>query len=362
MDLPKGLPIGLNSNSLSDIIEDKIQQQSRLDGTDAVSGARSGVFGASGGASPIVATIAFAQHITRLSNSLGEVAPKGAGSASSKQFQDIEVLVASVLDKMQSTQEAVSKAKLVLDQSKQKGTLQDKAQKLEEAVHKQEEAEKKQNSLSIWDKIKLAFQWIGAMLTIAVGAIVTAAAAITGAGVAAGVLLITAGLVQLALAIDATVSAHTGKSIAGHVATAAGASEDVIRWLDVGFQVVGAIAGIALGIATAVVGGPAAAGSIAAMVASISGIVQGISGAALTTGSIAAGAVSYTASQNIAEAKELQAEANDLEAFIQLFNQIIDQLLSIITRASEQFNDALDGTVSSMNERASVLGRTQFAG
>ncbi|KZK81553.1 Secretion system effector C (SseC) like family protein [Pseudovibrio sp. Ad13] len=354
MELPKGLGLGLNSNSLGDVFDTTSEMTGKAGDVKGANSVGSGALASVGG-TPMIATIAFAQHITRLSGSLSKVGPDTPLTTSS--FQDIEVLVASVLDKMQGTQEAVEKNKVNLTQAKQKGALQDKAIKQEEAVRKQEEAEAKQKGLSIWQKISLAFQWIAAVLSIVAGAIL---AAIPGTQ-AVGAFMIAAGVVQLALAIDATVQAATGQSIAGHIAVAAGADEETISKIDIAMKVVGAVIGIVMAAASFFIPG-AQAGSVAAMIQAITSITSAIIQIGSSAGSIAAAGVSYTASQDIAQSKELQADATDLDAFIQLLGQIIDQLLSILTKAGEQFADALDGTVSSMNERADTLSRTKFAG
>ncbi|KZL17160.1 MULTISPECIES: type III secretion system translocon subunit SctE [unclassified Pseudovibrio] len=354
MDLPKGLGLGLNSNSLGDIFDTTSEMTGKAGDVKGVNSVGSGTLASVGG-TPLIATIAFAQHITRLSGSLSKVGPDTPLTTSS--FQDIEVLVASVLDKMQGTQEAVEKNKVNLTQAKQKGALQDKAIKQEEAVRKQEEAEEKQKSLSIWQKIALAFQWLAAVLTLVVGSILSAVPGLQ----ALGGLMIAAGVIQVIMAVDATVQAATGQSIAAHIATAAGASEETISKLDIAFKVVAAVVGIVIGIASFFVPGGQASG-IAALIQSLSSITSAIIQVGTSVGSVVAGVVSYTASQDIAQSKELQADAGDLDAFIQLLSQIIDQLLSILTKAGEQFADALDGTVSSMNERADTLSRTKFAG
>ncbi|WP_444932429.1 hypothetical protein ACJJIF_21845 (plasmid) [Microbulbifer sp. SSSA002] len=214
MELPKGLGLGLNSNSLGDIFDTTSEMTGKAGDVKGAGKVGPGALASVGG-TPMIATIAFAQHITRLSNSLTQVGSDTPLTTSS--FQDIEVLVASVLDKMQGTQEAVEKNKVNLTQAKQKGALQDKAIKLEESIRKQEEAEKKQKGLSIWQKISLAFQWIAAAISIVAGSIL---AVIPGLQVV-GAFMIAAGVVQLAMAIDATVQAATGRSIAGHIAAAA---------------------------------------------------------------------------------------------------------------------------------------------
>lgn len=173
--------------------------------------------------------------------------------------------------------------------------------------------------------------------------------------------MIAAGVVQLAMAIDATVQAATGQSIAGHIAVAAGADEETISKIDIAMKVVGAVVGIVMAGASFFIPGGQAS-SIGSIVQAISSITSAVIQIGSSAGNIAAAGISYSASQNVADSKELQADASDLEAFIQLISQIIDQLLSILTQAGEQFNDALDGTVSAMNERADTVGRTRFAG
>ncbi|WP_057463709.1 translocator protein PopB [Pseudovibrio sp. POLY-S9] len=356
MELPKGLGLGLNSNSLGDVFDTTSEMTGKAGDVKGTNTVGAGALASIGG-TPMIATIAFAQHITRLSGSLSKVGPDTPLTTSS--FQDIEVLVASVLDKMQGTQEAVEKNKVNLTQAKQKGALLDQAIKQEEAVRKEEEAKEKQKGLSIWQKISLAFQWIGAAISIIAGAILMALP--TGATQAVGMMMLATGAIQLVMAIDATMQAAKGQGIVSYIATAAGADEKTIMGLDIASKMFMAIVGIGMAVISFFIPG-AQAGSVGAMIAAISSITSAIIQIGSTAGGLAAAGVSYSASQDVAQSKDLQADATDLDAFIQLLGQIIDQLLSILTKAGEQFADALDGTVSSMNERADTLSKTKFAG
>lgn len=139
MELPKGLGLGLNSNSLGNVFDTNTELLGKAGGAEGANKVGPGVLAAIGG-TPMIATIAFAQHMTRLSNSLLEVGPDTPLTTTS--FQDIEVLIASVLDKMQAGQEKIEKNKVTLETTKQSAVFKEKAAKLDEAISKQAEAQK----------------------------------------------------------------------------------------------------------------------------------------------------------------------------------------------------------------------------
>ncbi|WP_068310240.1 type III secretion system translocon subunit SctE [Polycladidibacter hongkongensis] len=398
--MAQGIGGATTAGSLRDVLQAKMAEVAESDNAAPVEKAKPGVLAAAA-ATPTATGAVFAQHMARLASSMQSL----DGSLASAPMGDIEVLVASTLEKMQKSQETIDKNKVVSTQAKQQAALKEKAGKLEKAIEKQEEAAEKQKNMSIWQKIALAFQWLGAILSMVAGAIMVA----TGVGAAAGGLLIAAGVAQMIMAVDATVKEATGTGIAGHIARASGASEEDVAKADqiFGYVMTGITA--VLGIA-AVFAGPGVAGAIGSSVKQIAstfaqeGLKAGLKaalnalknlpslakelgmkameelsknaqafqlgtqfasygvgvGSAIT--GIGSSATAFEASKASAEAKEKRADASDLDALVQMLQQAIDQLLSILMRSGEQMAQALDTTVGAMNDRAQTLGRTQFAG
>lgn len=323
----------------------------------------------SSGPVPVSTIVSYTDHLQRLTGSLNKVGP--SGSFSQAELSDLEVLIAAVLDKMQAAQESISKNKINLTTEKQRGVHTETEATRAEVEEKQEEAKKKQEGMSIWQKISLAFQWIATALTFIVGAILTAIPATQ----ALGVLMLAAGAVQLAMVIDATVQMATGKSIVAHTAEAVLSSierdfnitidpavkDKLVMAADIYAKVNGAAIAIALSIGMMLIPG-GQAGAIASVVQAVSGIVGTTMQIVNTAGSLAAAGVGYSASQDIADAKSLEADSQELSAFVQLLSNVIDQLIEILKKAGDTFNNAIEDTLGSMNERSAAAGRVQFAG
>ena len=301
-----------------------------------------------------------------------------------KASMDIDVLLIQVSVAMRDTEATTQKSKINTDQETKKVQMREKEHKLEESAKKLEKA---QNG-SIWDKIKLAFEWIGAVIAAAIAAVMIA----TGVGAVVGALLIAAAVTALVMAIDFTVAAATGMGIAGNIAKAAGASPEQIAQADMGFKISLAVLGIAfslaaggVGVASSVKAGVEAGikagftaakeGFSAAMNASSAAISQGAqlartavtvtqSVSAATNAVVGIGStVAHSEATNLrAEAKRLDAQAKVDEAFIQALDDMIDQALSRLMASSERFNAMLDEITSAMSERGNTLSRARFTG
>ncbi|WP_378940823.1 type III secretion system translocon subunit SctE [Mesorhizobium sp. ANAO-SY3R2] len=314
---------------------------------------------------------------------------------------DTEVLLVQVAVAMRDTEATTQKSKINTDQETKKAQMKEKEAKLEESAKKLEKA---QNG-SIWDKIKLAFEWLGALIAAAVAAVLIA----TGVGTAVGVLLLAAAVTALVMAIDSTITAATGLGIAGNIAKAAGASEEQIAKADMGFKIGVAVLGVVFAVAaggagvgsamSSAVGAGARAGetaykageSIAHMAKSIAsaakqgfsasmqasastlgqsaqlaqnaaGVTQAVTTAGTATVGVAATVAKSEATTLRAEAKRLEAQAKVNEAFMQALDDMIDQALSRLQASSERFNAILDEITSAMNDRSNTLSRARFAG
>lgn len=310
---------------------------------------------------------------------------------------DVEVLLVQVAVAMRDTEATSQKAKINTDQEAKKAQMQEKEKKLEEAQKKLEEAEEKRKSGSLLDKIKLAFEWIGAIIAVAVAAVMIA----TGVGAVVGGLLLAAAVTAIVMAIDSTVTAATGHGIAGNIAKAAGASPEEIAKADMGFKISMAVLGIALSLAagganvvgaakSAISAGKAAAdmgmaakevalaaktafmaalkesGNALSMgarmtqrVATISEVVIG-GGTAAMEGAKAG--IKYEETNLRAEAKQFEAQSKVDEAVMQMLDDLIDQALTRLMAAGDRFNTILDDIMAAVNERGQTLGKARFAG
>lgn len=339
-----------------------------------------------------------------LSNALKSLSAFMTGKSSI----DVEVLLVQVAVAMRDTEATTQKSKINTDQETKKAQMREKEQKLEESAKK---LEKQQNG-SIWEKIKLAFEWLGAMLAVAL-AVIASVASLGGASA-----LIVAAVAAVALVINSTVQQATGQGIMGNIVLAAGGSKEEAAKADMGFQIAVAVIGIAGAVSGSGLGkavkdiavtimdsamatlgkaipalartGADAATKGADAAVKTAGTVAGSADDALNAAKLAAkeaiaaqklidtgatanatlsatSAVTDTGVKTVAadlraEAKRLEAKAKSSEAVMQGLDDMIDQALSRLMASSERFNAILDEITSAMSDRGNTLSRARFAG
>lgn len=127
-------------------------------------------------------------------SSLAEIMPEMTGD-------EVDVLLGSIIAKMKEVTDQGDRDSINTNMEAKKDAIHQKEASLKDAETKMENAADKMKHASVWDKIKLAFSYIGAILTMIAGAVMIA----TCVGAAAGACLIAAGAVMLVLAIDSTV-------------------------------------------------------------------------------------------------------------------------------------------------------------
>ncbi len=339
-----------------------------------------------------------------MSNALKSLAAFMSGNAAI----DVDVLLVQVAVAMRDTEATTQKSKINTDQETKKAQMREKEHKLEESAKK---LEKQQNG-SIWEKIKLAFEWLGAMLAVAL-AVIAAVASLGGATA-----LIVAAIAAVALVIDSTVQQATGQGIMGNIVLAAGGTKEQAAQADMGFKIAvavigitGAISGTGLGKAVkdiassildsamsaigkaipalaktgadAVTKGADAAAKTASTLASTADDALNaaklvakeaiVAQKMVNTGATANAALSATstvvdtgvktvAADLRADAKRLEAKAKSDEAFMQGLDDMIDQALSRLMASSDRFNAILDEITAAMSDRGNTLSRARFAG
>jgi len=275
--------------------------------------------------------------------------------------QVLEVMLLEITVKMKETEEASQKDKITVDQEAKRTALSEKADKLKEAETKIQEAIDKEKHASIWDKIKLAFQALGACLAILAGL----ALCLTGAGVAAGAALIAIGVVGLIMVIDSAVKMGTGHGIAGaiHLAIHPGDEEGAAK-ADMGFSI--GMAGLALIASIAAFFVPGAQGMALGMMAqsiqSFASIGSAVIAIANATGDATVAVIKYDAAQTRAEGEKTQAEAKEMEGWIKQIDDFIDQALQRLMGAMDRFNAMLDGIMEAIQDQAKSVSKAKFTG
>lgn len=271
----------------------------------------------------------------------------------------LELALVEITAEMKKIEEASQKDQINIDSEKKRQALEEKKAKIEEALKKIEDAIEKEKHASIWDKIKMAFQALGALIAIAVGI------ALTALGVPVGPLLIGIGVVALVMVIDSVVKTETGKGIGAHIVGGFAElfghpmSDEDLAKVDMGFSIAMAVVGLIMAVAAFFVpGGQASAAATLAQ--SVSTIATAALQIGTAVGDVTAGVMKFEATNLQADAKKLQADALKKEAFIALIDEYIDQALSRLMNASQRFDALLDSIVDAIVDRAESLAKAKF--
>lgn len=293
---------------------------------------------------------------TALLKSLGSMMPQITGEM-------VELFLAEISAKMKDIEEQAQTDKFTSDQEAKRASIAEKRAKLDEADKKIQEAIDARNSANIFDIIKMVFQAIGAALMAVLGALLAPVCPVLGG------LMIAAAVVAVVMLVDAAVQKGTGMGIAGNLHKLANpnATPEECAKADMGFRIGMAIVGLALAIATAAVsGGSTIAAQLATLsstVATFKSIATGINtGIAIGTavGDGVTAGIRADASMKDAEAKKLQASGKDMEALMQMLDEMIDMALSRLIAASNRFNDILDAITEMAEDKSKSLSNAKF--
>lgn len=276
--------------------------------------------------------------------------------------EEISLKLVEVTNKLKKTMEESEIDKIKSDTEKKRDMIGEKQAKIEEAQKKMDEAQEAREKASIWDKIKLAFQALGAALMVLAGIFM---ATIPGFQVVGG-LMIAAGVVGIISMIDAATKTATGLGIAGNLDKLANPDKPE-GWAvaDTVFGASLAVAGLALAIATIFVPGPKDPTEIARALSNLvklgSGIASAAIGAATAAGDITTGVIKYVAAEKEAGAKTTQAETKEMEAIIAQMDDFIDMALARLMATTERFNEMLDSLTDAIQDRGNSLSRARFS-
>lgn len=293
--------------------------------------------------------------------------------------EKLQVALLKVMTTMKDTIGETEKDKIQIDQESKRLALQEKQGKIDEAEEKAKEAQEKRESLSVWDKVKIAFQYIGAITAIIAGVLALATSWLTGpAGVVSGVLLIGAGVILLGMAADATYAAATtkdGKAGLGFVGEMhkavlmdKGVSEEEATTQAQKADAIGRI--VATAVAGAMMLGAAIAGGVSAfqlgfavmrMVQGGVGIATNVTTAAATVASGTGDIVSATGKKEAtdleADAKDLESESKVFQALVAFLEDMIDLVMTRMKGGMESFENNLDALVQSVKDTGDTYGR-----
>ncbi len=212
---------------------------------------------------------------------------------------------------------------------------QERAEANQEIIDNLKEQIEKKDNQSIWDKIKSAFQVIGAVLGMIAGAVAVVATGCNPVAIAGLVLLTFAAVDQIAsVASDGEISISAGL---GELAKAIGGNETAAK-------IVGTVISAVIGVAGAICS--AGASSSSAISSSITQIAKTATSVSSGLVSLASGTATIASGVISSQITNLQADMKELQAIlerIQLAGELDDeQLKDIIEKAQYMTESVMD--------------------
>lgn len=298
----------------------------------------------------VPSTFGFPEFLDSLSELMGK---------NSARIENIDVVIAELQQKVRDLISKTDVENLNVQSERQRELIQKKIADAQAAAEKMREAAAQRESQSIWDKIKLAFQILGALLAVA-AAVVTA-----------NPLLMIGAIVAVTLAIDGIVKATTENhmGIAGSIAKAAGASDEEAGKADMGFTIAVAVIGLAVAIGGGVASffsGGATIANLAKQAATVAqeNIVKGLSSLAevgTTVTTIGAAVVSYEAAKAQVAAMFAQADGMEVDGMLKVLDDMVDLVLQHLMAANRTFDAILDSLAETAKEKGDTFSRAHVA-
>lgn len=246
--------------------------------------------------------------------------------------------------------------------------LEERKKKLDDAEKKLQDMIKLQNSGDIFDKIKLAFEILAALILTAIVTIGTLGAG-TGAGLAIGVALIVGAVAGDVMAVNDVVKKETGLGIAGNIDKAIHPNDpDSWAKADQGFEfalmglaAVGMIVGLATG-----VGEEQFAQMLPKLINRAADLERATNfvnvGATVGTvlGDVGSAATSYQTTEIQAQTKKDQARAKEMLAMMKNIDEMIDLAIKRLQADGDRWAKMLDTVTSSMQDRSETVGKAKL--
>jgi len=276
---------------------------------------------------------------------------------------DFEARLADITSKLRDVSGEVQTDRVLNDQESKRLNMKENQAKIEESEKKLEEAEAKRESGNIFQMIAMAFQALGAILMIALGALLSA---VPGMQVVAGLMIAAGVMMAISLVNSIVQQTNEGAGILGSIVKAAGGDEKAIMGADMGFMAAMVVASIVMAVFT---GGASTAATAAQVASSMATGIKTASTAVNVATSVGGalaqvGSASYnlSAAQDSKEAADLQADSKEIEALMQQLDDLIDQAMEILMAQANRFNAVADTMTDMMNETGQTLANTRFAG
>ncbi len=264
---------------------------------------------------------------------------------------DASVVTAEANEKLKDAQSTSENDKIAVEQNEKRAKLAEKREKLEESIKKLKEAESG-NPIAI---LKAFFQMLGAYIMAALAAVVSI---VPGLQVLGGIMMASAILMAIQ-ALDSFTKAVNpdGMGLMGSLAMAFGADKADAQKADMGFGAALAVAQIALAVAQLAYGRGDAMITAVKDLVNIATALTAIPNAAVE---VAGAGVNLANAVTSADGKRAQAGAKQIEALLQMIDEVIDQAIQRLIAAADRFNDVLDSSMDSINDRGNTLAKAKF--
>jgi hypothetical protein len=271
---------------------------------------------------------------------------------------DAELRLTEVIIRVQGLQTATNNNQLEVTEQQRQQLRESMLAKLKESYDKIDQATARTKNVDVWTKIKLAFEWLGAALSVGVGAFLVA----TGAGLGLGLCMISIGVISLLAAADTTTATFSAEQmgIAAHMWVAFGVDKETAEKLQLTAQILAAVVATAIAIAMFWVPGEAQAAAIAQWIQIGSTIATSGMELIKVVGDVTVAGIKYDADMLRVRAKELQAGSKEFEADLLPLDALVEQLLEHIAAINDGWNGMLDAVISAIGIRNTALLRVQF--
>ena len=263
----------------------------------------------------------------------------------------LELYLADIIESNRDTENRIGKSRIDLLTNSKLAQLKEKQDKIAEAQRKFDEAEKLQSASKV-------FSWIRFGISV-----FTAAASIalicTGVGAGVGICMLGLLAVSLTSTVNEGINLATGKGIAGHVATLAGASKKTAAYWDLGASIalfsLGALLAIGPLIAACLTGATVAtaAGSAASSLTAGTGILTGIIG-------FTQAVLSYSTSSASADGLNLSSLAKKYEAAIQQLDSYVQHATDSMIASNNRNNQTIENLIQSYSDVSDAMSLVIF--
>lgn len=279
-----------------------------------------------------------------------------------------DIILAEVQAKMKDVVGKTDNEEVKNKSESREKQLEERKKKLEDAEKKLEDMIKLQNSGDIFDKIKLAFEILGALLLTALVTIGTLGAG-TGVGLAIGIALIVGAVAGDVMAVNDVVKKETGLGIAGNIDKAIH-PHDPDSWAkaDQGFEfalmglaAVGMIVGLATG-----TGEEQFAQALpkliehAADLERATDFVNIAATVGTVVGDVGSAATSYQTTEIQAQSKKDQARAKEMLAMMKHLDEMIDLAIKRLQSDGDRWAKMLDSVTEAMQDRSETVGKAKL--